>query len=251
MSTPTVWADRPQSLHKYKFPCDVLALILFWEDRQECPGFMVHPPLGEMTAGDVVHALRMEVYEDKYAYLYHPETRHFKQAYTIRNYYRTRHAHEVLMGKDLSDFEIKLSALLDSDPTIVDPARLGIYASILKMYNEDLEIDMAVETFADAECVTNKQLAQMHSYSLQLKLVRKTRRSFGECKKYDYWFKGSDNFLYRTLVPAQNHGESYYLDKILHMSDNLITLQHPIVSPSKLLKRNFTCIMLKGPLKIC
>lgn len=155
------------------------------------------------------------------------------------------------MGNDLTDFQIKLSEVLDSDPTIVDPTCLAIYASILKMYNEDLEIDMTVETFTDAECITNEQLGQLYSGSLQLKFVRKTRRSFAGCKKYDYWFKCSNNFLYRTLIPITSSGESYYLDKILHMSDNLITLQNPIASTSTLLKRNFTCVMLKGPFTIC
>lgn len=228
-----------------RFPCDVLALILFWEDRNEYPT--------EHTTGnesiDIVDSLHVDFdsMPATHKYFYRPDPRYFHEANTIREYYRNLHAMEVLTGGHLTGFQQKLSKVLDGDNQIVLYEHLGIWATVTRMYKEDIEVDKAVETYTDA-----RTLSYIYQGTVELEFIRKKSRSFSSFsnnKKWDYWFKGPENVLYRALIPCHTM-EHIYIDKIISMNNNIIKVNNYRTS-QQLLKRDFNCIMLGNGLDIC
>lgn len=224
-----------------RFPCDVFALLMFWHDREEYP--FVNEQF--IVGNDIVSVLSMGYTPNtEYEHLYHPEKRYLVDAQVLRSYYINRYAMSAMLGEQFTDFQKAHSKVMNADKDVVLLDHIGIYASLLRMYQNDLDIDKAIKNFTPAD---DYDLAGQITTTLTFH--SKKHRSYGGPKKIEYWFTDPNNVLYRAYIPTHT-SESYYIDKILEMNDNKINI-NMFGKKINLLNRDFTCISLGGSLKIC
>lgn len=216
---PAVTGDIKTITHTYNV--DPLALVLFWKETDQVPA----ETFGPVQNYDIAAALQKKVYEDKYEDLFHPPAQYVAQAAEIRQYYLNKFSMISLMGNQLSEFQKEFSAFLTSeDIKILDWNHISILVSMPRFYAEDTKIDNLVETLNSC----NPTEMDMRTYEVgpcSLQFVSKDARSTKarQPKVYDYWFKDSDNHLYRLAVDLYT-SEAHLLDTILRMKNDKLDI---------------------------